>query len=40
MKRFLSPEDSGESGLLSKTDKERFIPVEDSWFNPIRELAK
>jgi phosphonate transport system substrate-binding protein len=38
-KIFVS-EESGESGLLVKTDKERFIAVEDSWFNPIRELAK
>jgi phosphonate transport system substrate-binding protein len=34
------PEDSGKAGLLSKTDKERFVPVEDSWFDPIRELSK
>ena len=34
------PEDSGKAGLLSKTDQERFVPVEDSWFNPIRELSK
>ena len=34
------PEDSGKAGLLSKTDQERFVPVEDAWFNPIRELSK
>ena len=33
------PEDSGETGLFFKSDKERFVPVEDEWFNPIRELA-
>lgn len=33
------PEDSDASGLFSKSDQERFIPVEDDWFNPIRELS-
>ncbi|MEI3612483.1 PhnD/SsuA/transferrin family substrate-binding protein [Pseudogracilibacillus sp. SO30301A] len=33
------PEDSDASGLFYKTDQERFIPVEDAWFNPIRELS-
>ncbi|MBP2257551.1 PhnD/SsuA/transferrin family substrate-binding protein [Virgibacillus alimentarius] len=33
------PEESGESGLFFKTDKERFSEVEDSWFDPIRELS-
>ncbi|NBJ69454.1 MULTISPECIES: PhnD/SsuA/transferrin family substrate-binding protein [Clostridia] len=32
------PEDSGESALFFKTDKERFAPAEDKWFDPIREL--
>ncbi|GAA0448081.1 phosphate/phosphite/phosphonate ABC transporter substrate-binding protein [Lentibacillus halophilus] len=34
------PEDSGKSGLFFKTDKERFAEVDDSWFDPIRELSK
>ncbi|MFU0789609.1 PhnD/SsuA/transferrin family substrate-binding protein [Cerasibacillus sp. JNUCC 74] len=32
------PEESGDSALFFKTDKERFAPVEDDWFDPIREL--
>ncbi|MCH7322527.1 PhnD/SsuA/transferrin family substrate-binding protein [Solibacillus sp. MA9] len=34
------PEDSGEAGLFSKSADERFLEVEDAWFNPIRELSK
>lgn len=34
------PKDSGESGLFFKSAEERFAPVEDEWFNPIRELSK
>ena len=34
------PEDSGESGSFFKSDKERFAPVEDSWFDPIRKLSE
>ncbi|WP_163581642.1 PhnD/SsuA/transferrin family substrate-binding protein [Gracilibacillus saliphilus] len=34
------PEDSDASGLFSKSDQERFVPVEDEWFNPIRELSQ
>lgn len=33
-------EDSDVSGLFTKTDQERFVPVEDEWFNPIRELSQ
>ncbi|MFD1334954.1 PhnD/SsuA/transferrin family substrate-binding protein [Oceanobacillus iheyensis] len=33
------PEDSDESGLFFKSGDERFAPVEDQWFNPIRELS-
>jgi phosphonate transport system substrate-binding protein len=33
------PEDSGETGLFKKSDKERFAAVEDAWFDPIRELS-
>lgn len=32
------PEDSEGSALFFKSDKERFAPVEDEWFDPIREL--
>lgn len=30
--------DSGNVGMFKKTDKECFLLVEDSWFNPIREM--
>jgi phosphonate transport system substrate-binding protein len=33
------PEDSEETGLFYKSGDERFVPVEDDWFNPIRELS-
>ncbi|HWO76873.1 MAG TPA: PhnD/SsuA/transferrin family substrate-binding protein [Bacillus sp. (in: firmicutes)] len=33
------PEDSGKTALFFKSDKERFVPVEDAWFDPIRELS-
>ncbi len=33
------PEDSEASGLFKKTEGERFVEVEDSWFDPIRELS-
>jgi phosphonate transport system substrate-binding protein len=39
-KEIFVPEDSGESGLFSKSAEERFAAVEDEWFNPIRELSK
>ncbi|AUJ24761.1 PhnD/SsuA/transferrin family substrate-binding protein [Virgibacillus dokdonensis] len=32
------PEDAEQSALFFKTDKERFAPAEDDWFDPIREL--
>ncbi|MFC0272382.1 PhnD/SsuA/transferrin family substrate-binding protein [Metabacillus herbersteinensis] len=38
--KIFVPEDSELSGLFSKTDKERFLEVEDKWFDPIRELSK
>ena len=31
--------DSGKVGMFKKTDKECFLTVDDSWYNPIRELA-
>ncbi|MFD2043788.1 PhnD/SsuA/transferrin family substrate-binding protein [Ornithinibacillus salinisoli] len=34
------PKDSEEGGLFSKSDQERFAPVKDEWFNPIRELSQ
>ncbi|TDF94745.1 phosphate/phosphite/phosphonate ABC transporter substrate-binding protein [Paenibacillus piri] len=35
------PKDSKDSGLFKqKTGKEKFLPVEDAWFNPVRELSK
>lgn len=33
-------EDSDVKGFFTKTDKEKFLKVEDSWFNPVRELSK
>ena len=34
------PADSGVSGLFMKKANERFVTVNDDWFNPIRELSK
>jgi phosphonate transport system substrate-binding protein len=31
--------DSGKVGMFKKTDKERFLTVDDAWYNPIRELS-
>lgn len=39
-KKIFVPKDSGDSGLFFKTDKERFLKIEDSWFDPIRNLSK
>lgn len=30
--------DSGKVGMFKKTDKERFVLVEDAWYNPIRQM--
>jgi phosphonate transport system substrate-binding protein len=37
--KIFVPEESGEAGLFIKADKERFVEVEDAWFDPIRELS-
>jgi phosphonate transport system substrate-binding protein len=37
--KIFVPEDSDFTGLFSKKGNERFVEVEDSWFNPIRELS-
>ncbi|WP_121604087.1 PhnD/SsuA/transferrin family substrate-binding protein [Virgibacillus sp. Bac332] len=34
------PENSEDSALFFKSDKERFAPAEDAWFDPIREISK
>ncbi len=31
--------EAGTIGMFKKTDKERFVLVDDSWFNPIREMG-
>ncbi|MFC4402244.1 PhnD/SsuA/transferrin family substrate-binding protein [Gracilibacillus xinjiangensis] len=33
------PKDSEEGGLFSKSADERFVEVEDAWFDPIRALS-
>ncbi|RFU69001.1 phosphate/phosphite/phosphonate ABC transporter substrate-binding protein [Peribacillus saganii] len=39
--KIFVPEGSEFSGLFSKkSGNERLVPVEDEWFNPIRELSK
>lgn len=37
--KIFVPKDSDFVGLFSKKGNERFINVEDAWFNPIRELS-
>ena len=34
------PEDSDGVGMFEKTDSERFVLVEDAWFDPIRNLSE
>lgn len=34
------PEDKGGASLFYKSANERFVSVEDEWFDPIRELSK
>jgi phosphonate transport system substrate-binding protein len=31
--------DSGNVGMFKKNDKDRFLTVDDSWYNPVRELS-
>lgn len=38
--KIFAPEDSEQSALFSKSDKERLLPVEDEWYDPIREISK
>ncbi|MFD1735171.1 PhnD/SsuA/transferrin family substrate-binding protein [Bacillus salitolerans] len=33
------PKDSETKGLFSKSENERFLEVDDAWFNPVRELS-
>ncbi len=37
--KIFVPEDAEEGGLFSKSADERFVVVEDEWFDPIRELS-
>ena len=34
------PEDSDNVGMFDKSADERFVLVEDSWFDPIRNLSE
>ena len=36
--KIFIPADSKFKGMFKKTNKEHFVLVEDSWYNPIREL--
>lgn len=38
--KIFAPEDSEQTALFTKTDKERLIAVKDEWYDPIRELSK
>lgn len=39
--KIFLPKDSKDSGLFKqKSGNERFLPVDDAWFEPIRELSK
>ncbi|MCU7556141.1 phosphate/phosphite/phosphonate ABC transporter substrate-binding protein [Macrococcus capreoli] len=39
-KTIFLPEDSKEAGLFKKKGKERFVEVDDKWFDEIRNLGK
>lgn len=38
--QIFMPEDKGEASLFYKSANERFLEVEDAWFEPIRALSK
>lgn len=38
--KIFVPEDSEITGMLKKTKNERFVEVDDAWFDPIRELSR
>lgn len=38
--KIFVPDGSEEKGLFKKTAEEKFVIVDDAWFNPIRELSK
>lgn len=38
--KIFAPKDSGKTALFSKSDKERLVPVEDAWYDPIRKLSE
>ncbi|WP_087974880.1 PhnD/SsuA/transferrin family substrate-binding protein [Oceanobacillus rekensis] len=38
--KIFAPEDSEQSALFSKSDKERLVAVEDEWYDPIREISQ
>lgn len=38
--KIFVPEGSDQSALFFKSGEERLAPVDDEWFNPIRELSK
>lgn len=37
--KIFVPEDAEEGGLFTKSADERFVVVEDEWFDPVRELG-
>ena len=39
-KKVFVEKDGDTKGFFTKSGNERFITVEDSWFDPIRELSK
>ena len=38
--KIFAEKDGDVKGLFTKEGKEKFLKVEDSWFNPIRDLSK
>lgn len=36
--KFFYPPDSGQVGFYKKTSNERYLVVDDAWYNPIREM--